>query len=172
FAGRIRDDERDAVLAQQVDELRAREARVPNLERVAELQLRRGVEARAARDPRIVTPRERRGLFSGSRQRREEALEAFALEAQRRRQLPEDRAELLAELEQARCEEIRERRLRALEAQHVRDVARALDREHEVVRDVRGPRGVAFRRLQRIEAAVDLDGRELLRGVRELPSLR
>src|SRR5690606_13673237 len=67
--------------------------------------------------------------------------------------------------------EVRQRRLDVAEPQHVRDVARALDREDEVVRHVGIPRGIARRSLQRVEAAVQLDRREPFRRVSELPLL-
>src|SRR5690606_23005474 len=74
--------------------------------------------------------------------------------------------------EEPRSEEVRERRLHVLELAHVRDVAAALYREHEVVRHLVAPARVARRRLQGIEAAVQLDAVEALRGVAELQALR
>src|SRR5690606_2731208 len=102
----------------------------------------------------------------------EESLDARRVVAELRRELPQERAELAAQLEEPRSEEVRERRLHVLELAHVRDVAAALYREHEIVRHLVAPARVARRRLQGIEAAVQLDAVEALRGVAELQALR
>ena len=53
-ARRVGDDERDVVLAQYADELGRREARVPHLERVAQLAIFGRTQIRAAGDACVV----------------------------------------------------------------------------------------------------------------------
>ena len=171
-AGRVGDDERDALLAQELDEARRHEALVPHLERVAQPPVALDLEVAAAGDAPVVPARELRGVLGRARQGFEKAREAFLVERLRRRQLPQERPELVLEREHARREEIRERRLDALEAQHVCDVARAFDGEHEARRHLGKPARVVLGPLQRVEAAVQLDRREALRGERQLLALR
>src|SRR5690606_18923372 len=60
----------------------------------------------------------------------------------------------------------------AAQREHMGDVATALDREHEVVRRFAVPAPEAVGMLQRIEAAIEFDGRKAARGMLELSSLR
>src|SRR5690606_11358333 len=62
--------------------------------------------------------------------------------------------------------------LDALQPQHVGDVAAALHRKNEVVRRFVVPAPEAIRMLQRVEAAVELDGGKAARGVFEFTALR
>ena len=116
--------------------------------------------------------REPHRLATRAWQCREESVEPLSVVREVRRQLPEERPELVAELEQAGSEEIRERRLGFAQPQHVRDVARSLDGEHEAVWHGVAPTRVALGPLQRIEAAVELDRGELLGRELELTLLR
>ncbi len=162
LARRIRGDERDVPPRERVGGLLGEPALVANLERVAQgpiASVRRG-QRRAARRPRVVPPGPALGAPHVVRQGREERVGPGPVEAQLRRQLPEDRAERLPEAEDAGGEEVRERRAKAPQLEHVRDVAAALDREEESVGNGRAP-GVAGRRpRQRVERAVDLYGRQ------------
>ena len=108
---------------------------------------------------------ERRRLEGRARQGGEERVDQLAVELQVRRKLPQQRSELVAEREQSGCEEAAERLRRVLQAADVRDVAAALDREHEVGRGLLGPVPVARRPLQCVEAAVELDRVQPFRGV-------
>ena len=69
-------------------------------------------------------------------------------------------------------EEIGQRRLRLLELEHVREVARAFDGEEEVVGRVGAPLLEAARARQAVEGAVDLDGGEVRRHEGELALAR
>ena len=103
--------------------------------------------------------------------RREEGAGSVAIERQLGRQLPEDRAQRRTEAQNSRREEVGQRGLEAAQLQHVRDVAAALDREHEPVRDLPPP-GVARRGAgERIERPVHLDGRQPRREKSELARL-
>src|SRR6185369_5157774 len=106
--------------------------------------------------------------LSCSRQQLEERVEALQIEWPLWRELPQNRAELVLELEHARGEEVCERRLDVAQLLHVGDEARALDREHEP----RGRLGVPARKrigtLEAVERAVDLDRVELPARVLEL----
>ena len=86
-------------------------------------------------------------------------------------QLPQDRAELGAELEDAGVEELLQRLLGVGQPLHVGDEPAALDREDEVVGRLVAPLAVGLRLLQRVEGAVDLDRRQPARGVGQLLAL-
>src|SRR6185503_9951269 len=86
-----------------------------------------------------------------------EPLEAGRIEAEHRRELPEEWPELVAQVEDSRSEEVRERLVDVLQPQEMRDVARALDAEEEARRRLAVPLVVILRPLQRVERAVDLD---------------
>src|SRR4029453_1836085 len=71
----------------------------------------------------------------------------------------------------ARGEEVGERLVDVLQPQKMRDVARAFDRVQEARRRGAIPLVVVLGALQRIERAVDLDGREMPRAELELAAL-
>src|SRR3546814_19723205 len=75
-------------------------------------------------------------------------------------ELPEDRPQLRAQPQHARRHEVRQRRLDVLQAAHMGDVARSLDREHEAGRGLVAPAGEAVGLQEAIEGAVDLYRRE------------
>src|SRR3546814_20668319 len=68
--------------------------------------------------------------------------------------------QLRAQPQYARRQEVRQRRLDVLQAAHMGDVARSLDREHEAVRGLVAPAGEAVGLQEAIEGAVDLYRRE------------
>ena len=131
-----------------------------------------GHEAGAAVHAVVVAGGDRRGGVRVARQLREEGLEALGLEGQHRRELPEDGAELVLQLEDAVGEEVGQRRLDLLEPAHVGDVLRPLDGEDESGGGVLVPLGVVLGALQRVERAVDLDRGKHARGVLQLLRLR
>src|ERR1700760_1200288 len=104
------------------------------------------VVVRARPSRRSSCPSERRGGSAGG-----------GVEAHPRRQLPENRAQLGAERQDAGGQEVRQRRLDVAQLLEVGDEPRALDGEDEVVRGLRRPRLPALRTLQGVEGAVDLD---------------
>src|SRR5690606_11214645 len=108
-------------------EFRDEEALVPDLEGVADRELHIGMRPGTTLQPRVMPPRQRRGFIRRLRQERKERLEAGWVETEVRRELPEDRAELLPEPQHARGEEVGERTLDALQLLHMRDVAAPLD---------------------------------------------
>ena len=89
-----------------------------------------------------------------------------------RRELPEDRAELVAERKDSGGEEVGQRRVHVGQLLQVRDEPRALDREDESVRRLVVPALVRRRPLERVERAVDLDRVQPAGGVLELGPLR
>src|SRR4026209_1072994 len=74
------------------------------------------------------------GLLGFARQQLEEGFELFRIEPEVRRELTEDRAELCAEPQHARAEQVAAWRFGVVELQYVREIARPLDREDEVCR--------------------------------------
>src|SRR6266511_5399489 len=156
FASGVGDDERDPMLAQQCYECRIDEAWMTDLDRVAQRAIDAVREARAASHFLVAAARERARLVGVARQQIEEALESIGVEAEHRRQLPQERTELVAQIGDARGEEVRERQLRVAKLQHMRDEARPLDAEHEIRRRLVVPARVVLGPLQRVERAVDL----------------
>src|SRR6185369_12556765 len=94
-AGAVRDAERDAGTAEEPQERRSVVARVSDLERIAKWAIGAHVDVGPVAEPAVVSARERRGRGGRPRQDREERLEARGVEGELRRQLPEDRPELL-----------------------------------------------------------------------------
>ena len=103
-----------------------------------------------------------------ARQQGEEMVEAFGIEAEIGRELPQARAELLLQPQDARGEEIGERGLDLAQPPDVGDVARALDGEHKALRGLVIPASKGVGPLQRIKGAVDLDRLDLPAGIGEL----
>jgi hypothetical protein len=95
--GGIGDDEGDAMAAQQGDEGRVDEARVADLDRVAERPDVVDLEPGAAVEALVVAACERERRAAVARQQSEEGGEALGVEAELRRELPQDRAELVAQ---------------------------------------------------------------------------
>src|ERR1043165_1564440 len=87
--------------------------------------------------PRLIAQLER--IAMAARQRLQELLEPLDVDVPSRRELPEDRAELLAEALGAR-EKVPEAARRVLELDHVRDEAAPLHREEELRRGRLPPR--------------------------------
>ena len=123
LASRVGDHQADVVLAKQCDELAGHEARMTDLHSVAKLPVGVDRQARAADHPAVTPARERERLLGGTRQQPEEGFETLALEREHRRKLPEKRAELVAQVEDAGGEEVGERLRDPRQPQHVRDVA-------------------------------------------------
>src|SRR6266542_801327 len=96
FASGVGDDERDPMLAQQCYECRIDEAWMTDLDRVAQRAIDAVREARAASHFLVAAARERGRLVGVTRQQFEEALESIGVEAEHRRQLPQERTELVA----------------------------------------------------------------------------
>ena len=164
LAGRIRDDERDAMATQQRDERGVAVGITANLDRMPQRAARQIVRNRRLAQTRIVVACA--GARRGKRawQTREKLRPELRVELHVRGKLPEQRPELAAEQQHAAREKIRERRIDVAQAADMRDVARALDREHEIARRLVVPTLPAGWVLQRVERAVDLDRIELLRG--------
>src|SRR5687767_4569359 len=114
---------------------------------------------------------ERQRFCRGPRQPLEKGLEACRIEAEHRRKLPQERPELVAQVEDPRGEKIRQRSFEVLQAQEVRNVARALDAVEEAGRRLAVPLVVVLRSLQRVERAVDLDGGKVPAAELELAAL-
>src|SRR5262249_26445654 len=74
--------------------------------------------------------------------------------------------------QEAGGKEIGQRSLDVLEAQHVRDVTRPLDREHEIAGRIGRPLRECLRALQRVKCAVDLDAVENDRGIGQLAAVQ
>src|SRR5690606_3911583 len=168
---RIGEDEREIVLPQQLDERLVEEAVVAELERVPDRAVRQRLRPAALLHAVIVGPGESRCRPHRARQLPHECIESFRVEPTPRRELPEDRPELVTEPEHARREEVRERRAHIVELFHVRDEAAALQGKPKARRRLLIPRRKAGGSLQRVKCAVDLDRIESTAGVLELPTV-
>jgi hypothetical protein len=93
-AGRVGDDEGDPVAPQQCDERRIDEARVADLDRVAQRPDAIDLEPGAAGEALVMAARQRERRVAVARQHREEGVEALRVEAELRRELPQDRPSL------------------------------------------------------------------------------
>ena len=158
--------------AQQREERRVPEALVADLQRVPERPV--GVRDRLGPpvEPRVVLTGELCRRAGAARQQVQERVDPRGVEAQARRELPEQRAQLGTEREDARGEEVGQRHADVAQLLEVGDVAAALDGEQEVVGGLRGPRAVGPGPLQRVERPVDLDRVHQAGEVRELAALR
>src|ERR1700753_228991 len=98
-------------------------------------------------------------------------MEAFRIELHSWRKLPEYRPQFGSQPQYAGSKEICERGLDIFQLQHMGDVARALDREHEVVGRFGSPTPENFRPLEAIKGPVDLNRGEHPGGVTKLAFL-
>ena len=101
-------------------------------------------DAGTTRDLGVAAPRQRRGLIGVARKHGQKSIELAHVVAKIGRQLPQEGAELVAQVGDAGGEEVRERRLDVVKTQHVRDIAGALDAEDEALWRVVVPGGVIF----------------------------
>jgi len=127
LAGRLGYHQCNIVFPQHVHERRIEEALVPDFNRMAHRALCVDIQLRSAFHPVVVIPCDGRGLFSIVRQQLEKRLKSLRLEREVGRELPEDRPQLLLQVENAGRQEVGQRRLDVLQALHVRDEARPLD---------------------------------------------
>jgi hypothetical protein len=139
---------------------------------VSQREVAFGLDAGAALEPIVMGVRNPQRLGGGAREDGEKIFEHLLVEARHRRKLPQDGAQLWAQLEKSRGQEVGQRRFDAAQLEHVRDVTAALDRKHESLRRMFRPLSVAGRPLQRIERAIELDRGENARGVFQLARLR
>src|SRR5690606_7089366 len=121
--------------------------------------------------PFIVVAGEPAGGLRVVGQETEEVVQPVGIETNGRRELPQDRAQLLAQLEDPGGEEVGEGGLRVGELLVVGDETASLDGEDEVGRGLRMPVADRARPGEAVEGAVDLDGPEAGRGVLQFPSL-
>src|SRR5690606_2631682 len=165
---RVGHDERDPMPAQELDELGSGRLRTPHLDRVPDPAFGVRGERAPPFHARIVVPCEGHGRESVAGQELEELLEAAPREGEVRRKLPQNGTELSLETQHPGSEEVGERGRDVSQLLHVGDEATSLDGEFEVVGRLVAKARVHVRALQRIERAVELDGVEARRGVREL----
>src|SRR5438105_4587434 len=106
------------------------------------------------------------------RQQFEKGGKAGLVESHARGKLPQDRPELWAQFEDAGSKEAVDRRAGRRQIGAVRDKARALQREDEVLRSFVVPAAKARRLLRAVEGAVDLDRGNSAASMGELARLR
>src|SRR5260370_6278105 len=106
------------------------------------------------------------------RQQFEKGGETGFVESHPRRELPQDRPELVAQLEHARAKEAVDRRTCRRQIGAVSDKTRALQRKHKILRRLIVPAAKARRLLRAVEGAVDLDSGDLAARMAELARLR
>jgi N-carbamoyl-L-amino-acid hydrolase len=158
--------------AELAEEGRRLEGRVPHLDGVPQPPVLGHREPRPVLHALVVPGRQLRRGKGRARELLEEAGHPLRVVAELRRQLPQERAELVVEGEHPGGEEVRERRRDVAELLHVRDEARPLHREDEVLRRLRVPLPPRLGPLQGVERAVDLDRAQAARGELELAPLR
>ena len=145
----------------------------------------RRVRGRDARDPAGARPgrngrrarhrRARRHLRARRlffRQQFQKGVDIVSVELFGRRELPEDRPQLVAEFDNARAEKVRYSLAGLAKHAAVGDEAVALQGKYEAVRTFRCPFGEGRRPYRRVIGAVDLDGRHLPAGILQLLRLR
>jgi hypothetical protein len=103
-------------------ELVIHKAVVPDLDRVAKASIAVDGEPRPPGHARVSPAGQRQGLHGVPGQEREERFEPLPVVGQHRGQLSEKRPQLLAQREDARGKEVRERSLNVLKPQDVRHV--------------------------------------------------
>jgi len=169
---RVGADQRDIVLAQELDEGRIAKAFVTNLEGVAQRSSRVRPQPGARPQAMVMAASAGCRCLGIARQQGKEGVELRAIEAEAGRKLPQDRPQLGPEPQEARGDEVGERRPRLVEALHVRQEARALYGEDEIVRRRLGPAGEGVGPLHAVKSSVDLDARENRAGMRQFPVMR
>ena len=169
---RVGEDERHPVAPQEGHKGRVEKALMADLDRVPQVAPVPRLGPGALGEPVAAPFGEGGGGLGVARQQCQEMVETLGIEAKGRRELPEDRAELLLQPQDAGGKEIGERRLDLAQPPDMGDEARALDAEDEIRRRLGVPARVAFRALQRVERAVKLDRRKPARCVLELATLR
>ena len=108
--GRVGDAKCDVVLPEKGHERRVAKRLVPHFHGVANGSIVANGKERRMPEPTIAVLRESRRLRRRPRQDAEEVFEALPIERELRGQLPEDRAELFGQRQNARTEEVGERR--------------------------------------------------------------
>jgi hypothetical protein len=111
---------------------------------------------------------ERRGGFRVPRQRPDETVEAGGVEFEPRRELPQERAQVLLQPQHAGGEEIGERRFDVVKLFEVGDEPAALDGKDKAFRRLVMPSGKGIGVLERVVGAVDLDRVDQPAGIGEL----
>src|SRR4029453_1819540 len=106
-----------------------------------------------------------------TRQLGKERVHPIRIESKVWRKLPQDRAQLLIKSQNTRRQEVRERRLDAAQLLHVRNEPTAFYRKDKVLRYRSRPRLEAGSALQRVKAAIDLNGVHALGRVPQVLSL-
>nr|BFE93741.1 hypothetical protein GCM10020185_42770 [Pseudomonas brassicacearum subsp. brassicacearum] len=120
---------------------------------------------------RLVLAGQGGGTFGVVGQLLEEVFEQFRVEFETGRKLPEDRAQLLLELQHAGGEEIGQGLADVPQALDVGDETRGLDAEHEAGRCLGVPLGIPFGALQGVERSIDFDAVDRSRGELQFPFL-
>src|ERR1700753_1421066 len=92
-------------------------------------------------------------------------LEARSVETKIRWELPQDRSEVQAKLQNAGGHEVREWNFHVSQTPHVRDEPGCLDREDEFGGHLADPAAERLGTHQAIEGPIDLDGAKLVGGV-------
>ena len=165
---RVCTNERYVVGAEHVDEFRDQETIVADFDGVAHGPDGVDFHGGAAAYALIVAARQRRRGLRIAREDFQERLEDRGIEPEVGRELPQDGAELGAQAQEARGQEIRERHADISQALHVGDEPGALYGENEIIGGFGRPSCEVPGALQRVKGAVDLDGGENAGGVGEL----
>jgi hypothetical protein len=123
---------------------------MPDFERVAQSSVRDWANLRALLQPLVMTASDRCRPFRIARKQFQECFDSLGIEAEVGRQLPENRAKLVAETENAGSQEVGKGDLDFSQPSDMRDEAWAFVGEH-VIRSHGGPSSETIRSLQGIE---------------------
>jgi hypothetical protein len=118
---------------------------------VAQSSVRDWANLRALLQPLVMTASDRCRLFRIARKQFQECFDSLGIEAEVGRQLPENRAKLVAETENAGSQEVGKRDLDFSQPSDMRDEAWAFVGEDTVIRSYGGPSSETIRSLQGIE---------------------
>ena len=170
FAGGVGNHEGDTVLAKQVDKILLKKARMADFHRVAQ-----GCAVGAARRWRVIEalalPGALHGLADIAREQGKELGKQAGVILEAGWKLPEEGPQFVLQLQWPRGIEVGHGLAHIPQALDVGDIAWCLDAENEVVRRIVAPAGIAFRGVQRVEGAVDLDAADGAGGKRQFTAL-
>src|SRR6187402_617260 len=167
----VRHDKTDLLPAQKRDELFAGKALMAYLHGVPYRKIFIDTCPVSAVETLIMLARKFCGLPLGARKHIDELSQNLRVKPEVWWELPKDRPQFRAELQNTLREEVCQRRLNIAQLLHVRDEARSLDCELKIIRRLRRPFGKALRLLQRVERTVELNCWEGVRGKLKLTSL-
>src|SRR5690606_19065580 len=137
--------QRDAALTQQLHKGSVEKALVPNLDRVSQGPIRVDGQTHSTLHSLVALASQTQCARRVLRQPLEECAHALGIESELRWKLPQNGPELVPQMEDARGEEVGQRRLHVTQPLHVSDESRAFDGKQKRRRCLSVPRPPALR---------------------------